>query len=172
MMVLDREDLQTSPPSPPAAPNKWGPYHGAGDFSANMAIVLVALLCAFALALAVNALVRHFLCRRRSRLERQGQQPSWSSAAGELAKLPGSNEEAPTSDELPTLVYSSGGGGAAECAICLLEFANGDAVRVLPTCGHGFHVACVDRWIASRRSCPTCRESCQPAPEKCGPEGV
>ncbi|URD77876.1 RING-H2 finger protein [Musa troglodytarum] len=44
-----------------------------------------------------------------------------------------------------------------DCAICLAEFADGDEVRVLPQCGHGFHAGCVDTWLLSHSSCPSCR---------------
>ncbi|XP_020186561.1 RING-H2 finger protein ATL80-like [Aegilops tauschii subsp. strangulata] len=50
-------------------------------------------------------------------------------------------------------------GERAECAICLAEFAPGDEVRVLPTCGHGFHAACVDVWLLSNSTCPSCRRA-------------
>lgn len=46
-----------------------------------------------------------------------------------------------------------------ECAICLAEFARGDTVRVLPACGHGFHAACVDAWLVSSSTCPSCRRT-------------
>ncbi|XP_059286973.1 RING-H2 finger protein ATL80-like [Lycium ferocissimum] len=46
----------------------------------------------------------------------------------------------------------------SECAICLTEFVNGDEIRVLPLCGHGFHVACIDTWLGSHSSCPSCRQ--------------
>ncbi|KAL5201217.1 hypothetical protein ABZP36_035571 [Zizania latifolia] len=46
-----------------------------------------------------------------------------------------------------------------ECAICLAEFARGDEVRVLPPCGHGFHAACVDVWLLSSSTCPSCRRA-------------
>uniref|UniRef100_A0ACD5XYU9 Uncharacterized protein n=1 Tax=Avena sativa TaxID=4498 RepID=A0ACD5XYU9_AVESA len=46
-----------------------------------------------------------------------------------------------------------------ECAICLAEFASGDEVRVLPQCGHGFHAACVDVWLMSSSTCPSCRRA-------------
>ncbi|KAM3259668.1 hypothetical protein ACQJBY_051128 [Aegilops geniculata] len=46
-----------------------------------------------------------------------------------------------------------------ECAICLAEFTRGDDVRVLPTCGHGFHAACVDAWLLSNSTCPSCRHA-------------
>ncbi|CAM0953051.1 unnamed protein product [Alopecurus aequalis] len=48
---------------------------------------------------------------------------------------------------------------APECAICLVEFACGDKVRVLPSCGHGFHAACVDVWLLSSSTCPSCRRA-------------
>ncbi|KAK1632772.1 hypothetical protein QYE76_007087 [Lolium multiflorum] len=51
-----------------------------------------------------------------------------------------------------------------ECAICLAEFALGDQVRVLPTCGHGFHAACVDVWLLSSSTCPSCRRALVVAP--------
>uniref|UniRef100_A0ACD5T988 Uncharacterized protein n=1 Tax=Avena sativa TaxID=4498 RepID=A0ACD5T988_AVESA len=63
---------------------------------------------------------------------------------------------------LPCLAYSAGlelaGTSRAECAICLAEFASGDQVRVLPRCSHGFHAHCIDRWLAARTTCPTCRQ--------------
>ncbi|XP_073047534.1 RING-H2 finger protein ATL80-like [Primulina eburnea] len=46
----------------------------------------------------------------------------------------------------------------SDCAICLAEFANGEEIRVLPQCGHGFHVACIDMWLGSHSSCPSCRQ--------------
>ncbi|KAG6496803.1 RING-H2 finger protein ATL80-like [Zingiber officinale] len=66
---------------------------------------------------------------------------------------------------LPTLSFgssSSAGAAAAKklaelCAICLAEFMDGDRVRVLPQCGHGFHAVCVDMWLGSHQSCPSCR---------------
>ncbi|MCD7459515.1 hypothetical protein HAX54_041161 [Datura stramonium] len=47
---------------------------------------------------------------------------------------------------------------AAECAICLVEYVKGDEIRVLPNCGHGFHLQCVDTWLVSNSSCPSCRQ--------------
>lgn len=43
------------------------------------------------------------------------------------------------------------------CAICLLDFVDGDLLKVLPACYHTFHIECIDAWLVSRSSCPTCR---------------
>jgi E3 ubiquitin-protein ligase ATL10/75/76/77/78 len=62
---------------------------------------------------------------------------------------------------IPTVEYSAqielAVCSSTECAICLAEFAQGERVRVLPRCHHGFHVRCIDRWLSARQTCPTCR---------------
>ncbi|CAD6212153.1 unnamed protein product [Miscanthus lutarioriparius] len=44
--------------------------------------------------------------------------------------------------------------GQAECAVCLSEFAAGDAVRLLTVCRHAFHTACIDSWLGAHTTCP------------------
>ncbi|CAO2041404.1 unnamed protein product [Urochloa humidicola] len=142
------------------ATNRWGPYSGAGDFASNMAVILAALLAALALALALNAAVR-YLIRRARRGGRRGS--GTEEAATGLPDLEKAAPPPPPPPPPPALVYSAAGtklaGAAAECAICLAEFVDGDAVRVMPACGHGFHARCIERWLAGgrRSSCPTCR---------------
>ncbi|KAK4376110.1 hypothetical protein RND71_006787 [Anisodus tanguticus] len=45
-----------------------------------------------------------------------------------------------------------------ECPICLGEFEQGEKLRILPRCSHGFHVKCIDEWFLSHSSCPICRQ--------------
>ncbi|KAM3253756.1 hypothetical protein ACQJBY_047698 [Aegilops geniculata] len=45
------------------------------------------------------------------------------------------------------------------CAVCLAEYADGDELRLLPSCKHAFHRLCVDEWLRRRPSCPLCRTS-------------
>ncbi|XP_020596099.1 RING-H2 finger protein ATL8-like [Phalaenopsis equestris] len=133
---------------PEAPPSGWAPFHGATDFGKNMAIVFAALVLALALGFIAGALIRRN--RRRNR-------------AVALEKPSAAELVAPSLEAIPALVFSSGQGGTvarlADCAICLQEFADGDVVRMLPNCGHGFHVGCIDLWISSQQSCPTCRKS-------------
>ncbi|KQK16925.1 E3 ubiquitin-protein ligase EL5 [Brachypodium distachyon] len=62
---------------------------------------------------------------------------------------------------------------AAECAVCLGELAAGELARLLPPCGHRFHVECVDTWLRWRANCPLCRrtvrDAAQPAAQAEGP---
>jgi hypothetical protein len=63
---------------------------------------------------------------------------------------------------LPIIVYTSASkppGLASDCPICLTEFGEGEKVRVLPKCNHGFHMECIDKWLCSHSSCPMCRQS-------------
>ncbi|KAJ3691833.1 hypothetical protein LUZ61_020997 [Rhynchospora tenuis] len=43
------------------------------------------------------------------------------------------------------------------CAVCISEFTHGEKVRVLPQCGHRFHLECIDMWFGSHSTCPLCR---------------
>ncbi|KAK1409717.1 hypothetical protein QVD17_36246 [Tagetes erecta] len=73
-------------------------------------------------------------------------------------------------ETFPTFLYSQTGtpdterdqganGYNSGCSICLAEYKQEDLVRLLPKCGHLFHVSCVDTWLKVRPSCPVCRNS-------------
>ncbi|KAK7343959.1 hypothetical protein VNO77_13109 [Canavalia gladiata] len=43
------------------------------------------------------------------------------------------------------------------CSICLMDYKECDLLRLLPGCGHFFHVKCVDPWLRMNLTCPVCR---------------
>lgn len=122
------------------------------NFDTNMVIILAALLCALICALGLNSIVRCALnCSRRFAMESPEQTAARLAAKG-LKKR--------ELRQIPVAVYGSGVIiMTTECAICLGEFADGEKVRVLPKCNHGFHVSCIDTWLLSHSSCPNCRHS-------------
>ncbi|XP_039135190.1 RING-H2 finger protein ATL79-like [Dioscorea cayenensis subsp. rotundata] len=149
--------------------NKWGPYSGAGDFSTSMVIVLAILLCTLLFALIIVAFFRIILSNRRNRLiiSDDVHHNTTTNNNNNNNKEVIISDIVVQDDAIPTLRFSAGtklAGVGAECAICLNEFAEGDGVRVLPACNHGFHVKCIEGWFVSHSSCPTCRRSCRAAP--------
>ena len=52
------------------------------------------------------------------------------------------------------------------CTICLAEYHGDDILRILPYCGHSFHVTCIDIWLQQHSTCPVCRISLREFPEK------
>ncbi|KAG6507287.1 E3 ubiquitin-protein ligase Os04g0590900-like [Zingiber officinale] len=48
------------------------------------------------------------------------------------------------------------------CAVCLSEFLEAERLRLLPKCGHAFHLPCIDAWLSSRSNCPLCRSNIAP----------
>ncbi|KAK6929089.1 Zinc finger, RING-type [Dillenia turbinata] len=47
----------------------------------------------------------------------------------------------------------------AQCTVCLSEYHKDDTLRILPSCGHSFHVGCIDTWLQQHSTCPVCRIS-------------
>lgn len=127
-------------------------YISETNFDTNMVIILAALLCALICALGLNSIVRCALrCSRRFALETAEQTATRLAATG-LKKR--------DLRQIPVAVYGSSVIiKATECPICLGEFEDGEKVRVLPKCNHGFHVRCIDTWLLSHSSCPNCRHS-------------
>uniref|UniRef100_A0A803LUU4 RING-type E3 ubiquitin transferase n=1 Tax=Chenopodium quinoa TaxID=63459 RepID=A0A803LUU4_CHEQI len=70
---------------------------------------------------------------------------------------------------LPTYFYADvkqhrKGQVELECAVCLSEFQDPEALRLLPGCSHVFHPRCVDQWLMKHVTCPVCRHSLEPEP--------
>ncbi|THU71700.1 hypothetical protein C4D60_Mb04t04260 [Musa balbisiana] len=130
--------------------------HAAGrsnplPVDSDLIVIITALLCALICVLGLALVARCAWLR-----------PSPAAASSSVFRPTGKGLKKKALRSLPTLSFDSssapgGSGKLSECPICLAEFADGDQVRVLPQCGHGFHVVCVDTWLGSRSSCPSCR---------------
>ncbi|KAJ0983978.1 hypothetical protein J5N97_002334 [Dioscorea zingiberensis] len=72
----------------------------------------------------------------------------------------------------PARVYGKDDDGDNTCAVCLSEFKDGEAVRMLPECKHCFHVPCIDMWLQSHYSCPMCRTVTAPWLDKRAPPAM
>ncbi|KAL6911717.1 hypothetical protein ACP4OV_000522 [Aristida adscensionis] len=161
-MVTASPSSPTRPPGPAAGAGAgagaWGPYASSRAFFSNVATILIILACVSLLAFSLHAAARFLLrCLARRRAER-------AQAQALAPKLPSGADSAAATGAEAAGALVVGGWAEAECAICLSELADGARVRVLPACGHGFHGACVEGWLAARASCPTCRAPSRPPP--------
>ncbi|KAI3748492.1 hypothetical protein L6452_11592 [Arctium lappa] len=59
----------------------------------------------------------------------------------------------------PTFLYSESVNYGSGCSICLADYKPADVIRLLPKCGHLFHMKCVDKWLKVHPTCPVCRNS-------------
>ncbi|CAA3021906.1 RING-H2 finger ATL74-like [Olea europaea subsp. europaea] len=147
--LLKVEPSGPSPPLPsPNTAGSKGSYLSDSDFDTDMVVILAVLLCALVVVLGLNLLVRRTL-RRRS--EEQVEAPLAPTVTGLKKQV---------LRQLPMVVYGPRANiSETECPICLGEYVEGEKIRVLPKCNHGFHVRCIDTWLVSHSSCPICRHS-------------
>ncbi|GMI99045.1 hypothetical protein HRI_003573800 [Hibiscus trionum] len=61
---------------------------------------------------------------------------------------------------MPTLKFNSEEFNSIEdtqCSICLGEYQEKEVLRIMPNCGHNFHLSCIDLWLRKQSTCPVCR---------------
>lgn len=112
-------------------------------------LILVALVC---------------YCKRRVDTSaaaggpRAGNGASDEISSGSVVKL---GYDDVTLSKFPELLFSKAksGGDCGGCSICLTDFREKERLRLLPRCGHVFHVTCVDEWLRRQITCPICRKS-------------
>ena len=56
-----------------------------------------------------------------------------------------------------TSVIINNEGDDCKCPICLESINNNEICRVINTCGHKFHINCIDTWFEKNIKCPICR---------------
>ncbi|CAL9106450.1 unnamed protein product [Musa acuminata var. zebrina] len=160
LLLLSARCAHAQPSAPPS--DNYSPYFGAPSFNPTTAIVIVFLVSAFFLVGFISIYIRH--CA--------GADPrgAVAGAAARSRMLPWQQQQQQRGlspkviETFPTLVYSEVKGlklgkGALQCAVCLSEFEDDDALRLLPRCSHAFHPDCIDTWLTSHVTCPVCRSN-------------
>lgn len=155
-LLLHAPLYQSSNTATPPAPGNTAssePYTSTDNsFDANVVMVLSVLLCALICSLGLNSIIRCAL--RCSNLVAS------ESAANPSTQAANTGVKRKALKTFPIVKYSTDlnlPGLDTQCVICLSEFTPGEHVRLLPKCNHGFHVKCIDKWLSSHSSCPTCR---------------
>ncbi|EXB56281.1 RING-H2 finger protein ATL80 [Morus notabilis] len=133
----------------------------------DFVVILAALLCALICVLGLVAIAR---CAWLRRLSGGGSSAASASSSRPPPPPPNKGLKKKILRSLPKLSFTADlAPKFSDCAICLAEFAIGDEIRELPQCGHAFHVACIDTWLGSHSSCPSCRQILVVARcQKCG----
>uniref|UniRef100_A0ACD5Y1D8 Uncharacterized protein n=1 Tax=Avena sativa TaxID=4498 RepID=A0ACD5Y1D8_AVESA len=145
--------------------------------SPGVLLIVAILAMVFFIIGLLNLLVQNILRLRRARRRRlrvgdgdvDGSSPTaLQGQLQQLFHLHDAGVDQAFIDALPVFVYRAILGAGAgkgkdvdpfDCAVCLCEFGMDDALRLLPTCGHAFHVPCIDAWLLSHSTCPLCRGS-------------
>ncbi|GJN34588.1 hypothetical protein PR202_gb23265 [Eleusine coracana subsp. coracana] len=148
-LLLQSVDRLTA--APPASGSSSGVHT---DTFLILAAVLCFLLCVVGLAFVARC---WRLCNP-SGYSVDAELPESSSSSSAIMPPSKKGLKKKALQALPTVLFGKEEESErAECAICLAEFARGDEVRVLPPCAHRFHAACVDVWLLSSSTCPSCR---------------
>ncbi|OIT35389.1 PREDICTED: RING-H2 finger protein ATL78-like [Nicotiana attenuata] len=153
-------------PEATMAPPPAAEISHVNTFDANVIMVLSVLVCALICSLALNSIIK---CALRCSSQLVSAPDSSSNHRNPSApKLANTGIKKKALKTFPVITYTTElkhPGLDTECVICLSEFGIGEKVKVLPKCNHGFHAKCIDKWLNSHSSCPTCRhcliETCQ-----------
>lgn len=144
--------------------------NSAGSYALNGKIMLctvVILILSVFLILGLHTYARWYLHSRRRR-QRSPDHQLLESGAG--AAVYTDALDVKTLKSLSTFTYAADQHLTIDgCAVCLSDFEHGESGRVLPSCGHVFHVECIDIWFWSHSNCPLCRAAVKPV--TLGPQG-
>ncbi|KAI3830969.1 hypothetical protein MKX03_010267 [Papaver bracteatum] len=152
----------SSPSSPHALSGKEqsGTSAPGSDFDANVLMVLSVLICGLICALGLNSIIRFAILSCSNRIAHD--------LGDSTPRLAHTGIKKNALKTFPTVTHTIGlklPSLCTECVICISEFSPGEKIRILPKCNHGFHTKCIDKWLSSHSSCPTCRhcliETCE-----------
>ncbi|CAM0913558.1 unnamed protein product [Alopecurus aequalis] len=156
-----------APPPPP----QQGASGGGGKISPAVLFIIVILAVVFFISGLLHLLVRLLVKKQHGR---RGGSPGAAGQHGpgeadvalqrqlqQLFHLHDSGLDQAFIDALPVFSYREvvgvGDKEPFDCAVCLCEFDAEDRLRLLPLCGHAFHLNCIDTWLLSNSTCPLCR---------------
>lgn len=159
------------PPQVQQSANGGGGSGGNGRISPAVLFIIVILAVIFFISGLLHLLVRLLLKKRHSRgaaaaepalspHRTGGRDAAMDRQLQQLFHLHDSGLDQAFIDALPVFAYRDIVGGDKEpfdCAVCLCEFDGEDKLRLLPVCGHAFHLHCIDTWLLSNSTCPLCR---------------
>ncbi|KAJ3707538.1 hypothetical protein LUZ61_011243 [Rhynchospora tenuis] len=161
------QSAQISPPPPVPIQATEAPSPSS-KISPAVLFIIVILAVIFFISGLLHLLVR-FIIRKHpqnpSSISDQNQQTEISGSEAlqrqlqQLFHLHDSGLDQAFIDALPVFLYKEivGAKEPFDCAVCLCEFSDEDKLRLLPLCGHAFHLNCIDTWLLSNSTCPLCR---------------
>eukprot|EP01018_Ginkgo_biloba_P028726 Gb_14312 [translate_table: standard] len=144
--------------------NDDNPYDLNARFNPSMAIIIVVLLSAFFFMGFFSIYIRR--CATEEENTRNPGGPRAAGNGSDDRHSHGLDKE--IIESFPVFSYSlvkglkMQGKESSECAVCLSEFEEDEALRLLPKCKHAFHPDCIDVWLFSHNTCPLCRTSLTP----------
>ena len=79
-----------------------------------------------------------------------------SESAGRNASAGGERRSAPEAEK--TVLMGAGSNENEEtCAVCQVDFGEGESCLACKKCDSGFHVRCLNTWLLRAETCPCCR---------------
>ncbi|KAL6548401.1 hypothetical protein OROGR_008822 [Orobanche gracilis] len=98
-----------------------------------------------------------YLRRRRRRAMRNSSLPSLLSTNVISRCEMGLTKE--LREMLPIVVFKeSFSVKETQCSVCLSDYQSDEKLQQIPSCGHTFHMECIDLWLATHTTCPLCRQ--------------
>ncbi|CAI8619089.1 unnamed protein product [Vicia faba] len=155
---IDHQSLKMNSPVFTNVHNSTDSYFGDSKFDSNIVMIIAFILCVFIFSLVLNSIIR---CACALKVSNVAIDNLSSSSSNALPKLATQGIKKKALKKFTKVTYSTElklPGLDTECVICLSEFTNGEKVRILPKCNHGFHVCCIDKWLKEHSSCPKCRQ--------------
>ncbi|KAL2897898.1 RING-H2 finger protein ATL73 [Bienertia sinuspersici] len=131
------------------------------NIDANMVVILGVLLFALLCALGLNSVVRCALRCANQQHHHYNRREGGPAYRSTIKQIPTTNYHvaSTTASSGKTIRSNNNVIMSTDCMICLGEFMEGEKIKVLPKCKHGFHSKCIDTWLLSNSTCPTCRQS-------------